>query len=276
VEIDNDRDSFATRWAHRVSARSTLSLNYEYLDVDYENSILNTDFRRHNLFVRADVRSARNQYTFDLGRTKVDLESGEPSSNWLVRLASTWQASSISSVGLFYGREYSDTMTELLPAGVASQATSGGVATPSLGTDIVTGELLYTERTELFYARRGNTFPWVARLFSRNIDYELSPNDREEKGTLVDIRYLYSNALSFQAFSSYTILTYDQLAREDRDAVTGVVLLYRAGPSLTAGLDLHASGATARIRARNTQTTEFPSPLPTPQGLQHTRTMRCI
>ena len=109
---------------------------------------------------------------------------------------------------------------------------------PPLGADIVTSELFYTEQVELFYTRRGNTFPWSARLFNRRIDYDTSPNDRQEKGTLVDVRYVHSNTLSYQVSSRYTVLEYDQLFRDDRDADMGVALIYRAGPSLTAGLDL--------------------------------------
>jgi hypothetical protein len=238
VDIDSERDFFATRWAHRLSARSMLSLNYEILDVDYENSVLNTDFIRHNFFIRANVHSARNVYTLDIGRTRIVPDGGEPISNWLVRLDSLWQASSISSLGVHYSREYSDTAAQLMPTAVTDQGTSaGGIVTP-LGTDIVTGELFYTEHVELFYTRRGTTFPWSARFFSRNVDYEFSPDDRQEKGTLVDVRYVYSNALSFQVSSSYTILEYEQPVREDRDAIMAVALIYRAGPNLTAGLDL--------------------------------------
>jgi hypothetical protein len=237
VDIDSERDFFATRWAHRLSARSTLSLNYEFLDVDYENSTLNTDFLRHNFFIRANVHSARNIYTLDLGRTRIEPDGDEPISNWLVRLDSTWQASSISSVGIHYGREYSDTASDLIPTGVIEQIASGGII-PPLGTDVVTGELYYTERVELIYARRGNTFPWSARLFNRRIDYETSPDDRQEKGSLIDVRYVYSNTLTFQVSSSYTVLEYEQPVRDDRDAIMAVALIYRAGPNLTAGLDL--------------------------------------
>jgi hypothetical protein len=241
VDIDNDRDSFATRWAHRMSVHSTLSLSYEYLGVDYDNSILNDDFRRQNYFLRANVHAAGSDYTLDLGRTRIDLERGNPTSNWLIRLDSTWQTSSISSVNVLYGRGYSDTGAELLPTEVSSQASMGG-AIPRLGADVVTGEPFYTERTDLSYTRRGSTFPWTARLFSRNIDYELSPNDRQEKGSLIDVSYLHSSSLSFQVSSGYTILSFDQPVSEIRDVNTGVGLTYRAGPSLTAGLDLRRFG----------------------------------
>jgi hypothetical protein len=244
VDIDSERDFFAARWAHRLSARNTLSLNYEFLDVDYENSTLNTDFIKHNFFLRAVANSARNVYTLDLGRTRIEPDGGEPISNWLVRLDSTWQASSISTVGVHYGREYSDTAAQLMPTGAADQTTSGGIV-PPLGTDIVTGELFYTELVELLYTRRGNTFPWSARLFNRRIDYEFSPDDRQEKGSLIDVRYLYSNTLSFQVSASYTVLEYEQPVRDDRDAIMGVALIYRAGSNLTAALNLRRFNRTS-------------------------------
>lgn len=240
--LDSERDFFAARWTHRLSTWSSLALNYEFMDVDYEDSVQNTDFNRHNYFIRSQIRSARNDYTFDVGKSRIELERGAPLSNWLIRLGAARQMSSLSSLNLQYAREYSDTGAQLLPAEATSQPTPGGIQAP-LGTDIVSRELFYTELTELAYAWRGHTFPWSARLFSRNVDYQLTASNREEKGLMIDGRYLYSNALSFLAFSSYIVTSYNdpglpEPIREDRDAIAGVGLLYRLSPGLTAGIDL--------------------------------------
>lgn len=245
-ELDSDRDFFAARWVHRLSSWSSLAFNYEFMDVDYENSVQNTDFQRHNYYLRTNIRSARNDYTFDVGKTRIDLERGSPISNWLIRLAATRQLNSLSSLGIQYDREYSDTSVQLLPQEATSQPTPGSIQQP-LGADIVSHELFYTEQTELSYAWRGNTFPWLARLFSRNIDYELSASSREEKGWVIDARYVYTNALSLLAFSSYTLTHYNDPVREDQDSVFGVGLLYRVSQSLIAGADLRQYSRTSTI-----------------------------
>lgn len=245
-EVDSERDFFAARWLHRLSTSSSLAFNYEFMDVDYENSVLNTDFVRHNYFLRSNVRSARNDFTFDLGKTRIDLARGAPISNLLIRLAASRQLNSVSSLGIQYGREYSDTGTQLLPSEATSQPTPGGIQTP-LGADIVSHELFYTEQTELSYTWRGNTFPWTARVFSRNIDYELSPSSREEKGWLIDARYVLSNALSFVASSSYVYTSYNDPVSENWDSITGVGLLYRLSRSLTAGVDMRRYARTSTV-----------------------------
>lgn len=240
-EIDNDRYSYAVRWAHRGSARSTLSLNYEYLDVDYENDVLNADLFRHNYFFRTSVRDARNEFTLDVGRTRIEREGFGPVSDWLVHAIASMQPGGVSVAGLRYRREFSDTGAELLPSGVATQP-STGTGAPSLGADMVSSEPFYMQEAELFYSQRGNLFPWTARLFYRDIEYEISPSDRQEKGALLDLRYLYSGTMSFQLFSGYTIFEYEQPVRQDKAATYGAVLAYRMGPNLQVGLDARRFG----------------------------------
>lgn len=245
-DVDSERDFLAARWLHRLSAWSTLMLNYEFMDVDYENSVLNTDFIRHNYFLRGNIRSARNDFTFDVGKTRINLARGAPIDNLLFRLAATRQLNSVSSLGIHYGREYSDTGMQLLPSAATSQPTPGGIQAP-LGTDIVTNELFYTEQTELFYSWRGNTFPWTARVFSRNIDYELSPSSREEKGWSVDARYVLTNALSLVATSGYVYTNYNDRVSEIWDSITGAGVLYRLSRSLSAGIDVRRYGRTSTV-----------------------------
>lgn len=237
-DVDSERDFFATRWLHRLSSRSTFTLNYEFMDVDYEDSVLNTDFIRQNYFLRGNIHSARNDFLLDLGKTRINLARGEPIDNLLFRFTATRQLNSVSSLGIHYGRENSDTGLQLLPAEASSLPTPGGIQVP-LGSDIVLRELFYTELTEISYSWRGNTFPWTARIFSRNIDYELSPSSREEKGWLVDARYILTNALSLVASSNYVYTSYkDPAVSETRDSITGVGLLYRLSRSLTAEIDV--------------------------------------
>jgi len=241
LDLDNDRYAFAARWAHRMSARSTLSLNYEYLDVDYENDDLNTDSLKYNYFLRTSIRDTRNELTVDLGRTRIEREGVEPYSDWLIRLTTSMQPTTASTAGFRYRQEYSDTGGELL--GSATPTTpSMGSGMPSLGADVVVGEPFYTEEAILFYTSRGNVFPWTALLTYRDINYLTLPEDRLEKGVLVNVRYIYSSTVSFQLLSTYEILAYDQLMREDRDSNVGITLIYRMTPNLQAGLDIRRFG----------------------------------
>lgn len=243
-DIDNDRYAHAARWAHRMSARSTVSLNYEYLYLDYENNNLNTDVLRQNYFVRTSILDTRNEFIVDLGGTKIEREGYETVSDWLMRLTGSMQSTTISRVGLRYRREYSDTGGELLYS-TAPTLPSTGPSLPSLGASIVTGEPFYLQETDLFYTRSGAVLPWTMRAFYRDIDYEISPSDRLEKGLLLDMRYLYSSTVSLQLFTSYTIFSYDQTLREDRDSEIGITLAYRMTPTLQAGLDIRRFGRTS-------------------------------
>lgn len=236
LDIDNDRYSYAARWAHRVTARGTFSLNYEHLDVDFENDVANADIARQNYFFRANIRDARNDLTFDLGRTRIDRDGYPPNRNWLIHLTVSMQPDTSSRIGVHYRREYSDTGGELLPAATSSQATTGSGAL-SLAADVVASEPFYLEDADLYYTRQASTFPWTTRVFYRDIDYEVSPTDRQERGLLLDVRYLFSSTGYVQLLTIYTILLYDQMMREDKDSNIGVTFAYRMTSNLQASLN---------------------------------------
>lgn len=241
IDIDNNRYAYAARWAHRATARSVLSLNYEHLDVDFENDTLNTDLSRKNYFLRADFREARMQFTFDLGHARIERSGNDPDGDWLIHLTASTQAATASGMGLGYRRKYSDTGGDLLPTAAPTQPSAGGGMT-TLGTDVVTSEPYYLEAAELYYTYTGNVFPWTVQMFHRDIDYQTLPGDRQEKGALVDVRYLYSSSVSFQLLSAYNILAYDQPLREDRQSNVGITLTYRMTPNLRAEMGVRRFG----------------------------------
>lgn len=246
LEIDNDRQSYATRWAHRISTRTTWSLNYEYTDVDFENDVLNSDLTKHNYFFRSDVRDVRAQFIADLGRSRVEREGFEAVSDWLVHLLLSTSAGTSANAAVRYRREYADTGGELLPSAPPTPApgtgAGSGVVIPILGVDAVTNDPYYLEQVDLFYTRRGVMFPWSVQLFYRDIDYLSLSLDRMEKGASVNLGYLYSSSVSFHVLSAYNILTYDQQGREDRESNIGLVLAYRMTPNLQASLDVRRFG----------------------------------
>lgn len=244
LDIDNDRYSYAARWVHRISTRSILSLNYEYLDVDYENDTLNSDLSRHNYFLRASVIDARTRFTFDLGRTRIEREGFTSVDDWLIHMTASMQAATTSLAGLSYRREYSDTGGELLSS---STDPSQGPAMPILGTDVVTSEPFYLHGGDLFYTYRGVVVPWTMRAFYRDIDYQISPTDRQEWGVTFDARYLYSSSVYFQLFGSYSVLSFDQLLREDQDSNVGLSFAYRMTPNLQAALEVRRFGRRSTV-----------------------------
>lgn len=246
LDIDNIRYSYATRWAHRVSERSTLSLNYEYLDVDFEDDVLNSDLSRHNYFLRASIIDARNRFTFDLGQTKIERERSAPVSDWLIHLTVSLQAATHSSAGMTYRREYSDTGGELLSSTTTADLSPGSTM-PILGTDVVTSEPFYLEAGDLFYTYRGVVVPWTARVFYRDTDYEVSPLDRQEWGVAFDARYLYSSSVYFQLFGSYSMLSFDQPLREDRYSGAGLSCAYRMTPHMQAGVEIRRYGRRSSV-----------------------------
>jgi len=240
LDLDNDRTSYAARWVHRLSERTRLSLNYEYLNVEFTENPAIPDITRHNYFLRTGIHDLRNTFVLDLGRTSIERDGFEPHRNWLVHLLLSRQSGSFSSLGMHLRREYSDTGGELLPAATPTPAAGAGAA--PLGADVVTGEPFYLTHADVFYNHRGSAFPWLLRAIYRDVDYENENlpvnNDRQEKAVQLDVRYQLSGTVTLQFLGTYTILAFEEPSREDRDSNAGFIVSYRMTPHIQTALDL--------------------------------------
>ena len=58
-------------WGLQLSARSTVSLNADTERVQFENTVVNTDFERTNAFLRYKIEGARTELSADLGATRI-------------------------------------------------------------------------------------------------------------------------------------------------------------------------------------------------------------
>lgn len=244
LELDNDRYSGATRWQHRTSDRTTWSLNYELLNVDFVNDVLNTDMQLHNYFIRADVRDSRTQFTVDVGRVHLDRENAEPIHDWLGRLTYSLRSGLNEVTGVQYRREYADTGGVLIPTTAVEPGTPGAAAAgiPLIGVDIVSREPYYLGQVDLYHIRGGGMFPMAFRGFYRTIDYPVLAEDRTEKGAAIDLHYVFSPTLSIQGVAIYEILEFEQAVREDRESTLGASFIYRISPILQLSADYRRFG----------------------------------
>jgi hypothetical protein len=236
-ELDNKRLAFATRWLHRASARTTLSLNYEYLDVKFRDDVLNSNYLRNDVFLRSTFDSGRSQLQMDLGTTWLDRDAGESLDGSLFRVRWTSRLSSVLATGLLYSQEYSDTALELAPSGIISRVPPGW-ATLSPGTGVVASEPFYTERAEIILTNTFSGIPMGVRAYTNDITYEVSQSRQDQWGAWADIGWAASASLAFSASVHRIVTTFTVPERENQDWEVSVGATYRSSLRLTAALSL--------------------------------------
>jgi hypothetical protein len=69
--FDSNRVSGNIAWGLQLSAVSSVSVNADSERVNFENTMLNTDFDRSDVFMRYEIQGARTDLSADLGGTEI-------------------------------------------------------------------------------------------------------------------------------------------------------------------------------------------------------------
>src|SRR3989344_4751200 len=160
ADVDNDRFSGSARWLYQSTSASIYSINFQLMDVNYDNSTLISKYTRHDLLARAEPRPSRSQYVIDLGASKINQDRGQDLDGTLARLSWNRQLTTESSLGMFASGEFSDTGTDILAAATAAASSAGQpvpISTSQL-SNFVTSDIYYAKRGGVFYNRRGTQF----------------------------------------------------------------------------------------------------------------------
>ena len=242
ADADNKRFNGSAAWLYQSSLVSTYSLNYQALDVRYDNSTLNNDFRRQDFFARAEYRPIRSQYVLDFGTSDIDRDRGNDLRGTLARLSWTRQASAESSFGINVSREFSDTATDLL---AASQVLMAPTTAPTAQTapatfltpDMLTADVYFAKRGEIFYTYRGSQTGVQFQASQRDLDFETTLLDRRETNGRLQIDYFSSPVTTISVFVENTRTKYLDLIRRDTDRNSGVRLNYFVTHTISLGLE---------------------------------------
>jgi hypothetical protein len=97
-------------WGLQLSGRSNLSLNADTERVLFENTVLNTDFDRTNLFGRYELQGARTTLSADLGATTIR-EDGTSNNGSLVKVELARKISTAAKLTVTVGRDLTDAST---------------------------------------------------------------------------------------------------------------------------------------------------------------------
>lgn len=250
ADADNKRLNGSVGWLYQASSVTKYSMNYQVLDIRYDNSTLNNDFNRQDVFARAEYRPSRSQYVLDLGVTDVNRDRGNDLRGTLARLSWIRQLSPESTFGVSASTELSDTSTDIL---AASQILTAPTAAPAQAATIaaqpqyvITSDVYKAKNGEIFYTRHGSQLGWQFAVSQRKFDYETNiTNSRKETGGRLQIDYSYSEATTATLFTTYLKTEYLDFIRRDTDRYSGIRLGYRLTSRISLGLEASRADRTS-------------------------------
>lgn len=242
-DADNNRYTGIFRWRHQANASTNLSLNLEAQKImftDVPPPPVPTglqDYLREDLYLRLDRRQVRSRLVVDLGGTRIDPEIEENYGKPLVRFNWAQRLSSESAFGVAFNREYMDVGGSLLSS-VADPTSPEPVAVvPAIPPAISSGDIFYSQRSEMFYNRTGHYLAMHAGVYQRDIDYETIPQDRIETGGRALVTYDFSATLAASLLGETQRTEYQDLNRIDRDVSYGILFAYRISQHLSLNLE---------------------------------------
>jgi hypothetical protein len=105
--FNSDRLSGNIAWGLQFSALSSVSLNADTQKVNFENTVLNTDFDRTDAFARYEIHGARTDLSVDLGATTIT-QSGASTTGGLGKIELSRNISPAAKLTFSAGRDFTD------------------------------------------------------------------------------------------------------------------------------------------------------------------------
>lgn len=228
---DSVRNSAAVRLLHRRSAIATISLNYEYGDVDFVDP-QNIDFTRNDYFLRYRSAGARTDWLLDLGITRIDRLDAPGLDGDLIRATATYRLSRLSSATL--------TLQDLLIESGYITATRGTLADLAATAGNFVSTDIYRERlADLSYSKQGRNVILSTSVYGLSRNYTRNfIQDRRLVGFNLQLDYDISAVVRLTLQGTYQNINYTGLKRRDKDSFVSFRYQHRLGTTFYVGGEL--------------------------------------
>jgi len=125
--LDGHRILGSAAFGRDLSPRSSLSLHADLEELRYDNTVVNTDYDRRELYLKYDIQGARTEISADVGVAQAEV-TGQWTSTPLLRLDLIRTVSAWSVLTLSAGRDFTDQSDSF--SNLRSGAVGGIVVSP--------------------------------------------------------------------------------------------------------------------------------------------------
>lgn len=227
--VDNSRNMASIGWIRALRSTFDLSANVAFEDTDFSEEV-NNDFKRVDLFIRADTRRGRSTLLADVGASRIDRDNQDRIDGFLGRLSLMRQIGFNTQFNIEASTQYTDSGTDLLMAGASPFELDRS-------NEQITGDIFFDRRIESRYRRGTSERNWEVHLLLRDEDYETLPRDRKT----YSVRFLFHRGVGPSTYiNGYALLRHEdyvETTQLDKDAEYSLGVERRLARNLTARLD---------------------------------------
>lgn len=226
--FDSTRFGLAQRVLHELDATRRLSANLEAQDIDFDDDLIATDYKRYSAYAGYDQRLARFDIGASLGYSRLEFDGGGDVSGPLARASLDWRANARNTFGVGFAWQYSDAVANLAEGGNAFDLGLGGVGVG--GTDI-SADVFRERRIDanwLFQGTRVNVTSGV-RYGTYRYEQEAAvvAADRNEASAGINVGYLLRPLITLGATAELTRRRFVDSDTTDRDTRYGLYFAQR-------------------------------------------------
>jgi Putative beta-barrel porin 2 len=237
-------------WGLDLSAQSRVSLHGETEQVNFENTVLNTDYIRNSVFVRYELRGARTEVSADLGATNFK-EGNDSTNGGLGRISLTRQVSPAAKLIFSLGHELTD----------ASSSFSNplGGATGVIGTAPAaqTSNNYKADHVSLMWQyQRNRTTIALSGRWEKDSYVDETQFDNSRYGGEFSVEHKLTHALSAQLFGRlyktdypHALVTTSNASSNYNESQAGAGLTWRHGRALEVRLRYQHDARVAEVTA---------------------------
>jgi len=245
---DNERYTLYGRWLYLLTTSTTLSLNVVGSRIYFappgspdttEQPLpaLYTDLSRGDLFFRYELVTPFNRQMVDAGTSRVKQYGGQGLDGRLFRYTGELALTSESALRVVLADQFSDTYSDTVVAfsiptlpSIQGEATAAPLATATVAA---AGDVYRSQRGELSYANRVESFGFTLQGYARRVDFASVPQDYDEKGGRFSLSWLFSDEAQPFAFAQYMSRHFQLSGEQDTERRIGAGVSYRLSRSLT-------------------------------------------
>lgn len=240
---DSQQLGVAAGWAYQLNPTTTLSLNGNYRDVDFDDDTGDPDYESTSLNVGLAVTRARTRYDARIGATKVERDVGGKTDGVTGSLAWSYDFTARSTIIANLSSAITDSSNIFLSSSI--DPNTGTFSNVQTSNDTVRNNVF-----RITYNRQGtlvNSSFWTEL---RDLDYDTAMLDREVQEVGANISYPFTALLTGSVSGNYLRTKDIANTSTDKKYLLSGRLGYSLSRKLTANLGLQVQSKDSSVTTR--------------------------
>lgn len=219
-ELESERVSAALHAVRNIDPTSSLTFSARGQDVDFNNDLVASDYRRYDAFVRYQKELSRIGFAIDAGYSWVDFKDGRSSNYPMVRGDLHWRTGDRNMLSLSVAHQLSDMASAALEGiGVTTEVPENLTGASST----INASIYEEDRADLAYSYEGERLAYSFGPYYERVKYlDVLSFDETRRGALVEASYRLSPTWNLRGFVDVSRSTFPEMDRQTEDKRAGL------------------------------------------------------